>query len=288
MNAVSKLLIVMQMVLSIVFMAFAAAVYTTSNNWKAQAAKNAGDAKNNRDLYDQQFNKVAELKEQQKTIETDLKQKYEDELANAKNLEGQVAAARLDLAEERKRRAEATTEAQIATAEAEARRAEADTYRREVRKLRKDKDSLVVEGRSKDDQILELRRRMAQATDKDKRNLATIARQFALLRQNGVDPNAQVDANGQQLEAGREPVELVNGVVRSTKRSRSGASEFIYISLGSDDAVAVGNRLHVYRDKKFVADIILREVTSDGAVGVVDENLRNGTIKRGDNVTSKL
>jgi hypothetical protein len=144
----------------------------------------------------------------------------------------------------------------------------------------------VADGRTKDDRILELTRQMAAAVGKDKVDQSTIARLAAIIRLNGLDPRAKVDPNGDLVAEGREPIELIDGVVLSSKKN--GRIEYVSVSVGQDDAVEVGNRLHIYRGKKFVADIILREVTSDGAVGTVDERLRNGTIRRGDNVTSRL
>ncbi len=121
---------------------------------------------------------------------------------------------------------------------------------------------------------------------KDKIDQEAIARLSTIIRFNGLNPRAKIDSTGQLVADGREPVELVQGKVLSAKRS--GRLEFVSISLGQDDAVEVGNRLHIYRGEKFIADIILRQVDSDGAVGVVDEKLRNGMIQRDDNVTSKL
>jgi hypothetical protein len=293
MNQVSKLLIIMQLFLSIMFMAFAAAVFQTNKSWKTAADKNAQDyqtaqtnltnSQNERDRLVKE--NAAALKEAEDLAETYLAQRN----AAKTSLEEVMGVDGGDVGELAKARIEATVaqaESKIATEEAAARVAEARALRDEVSKLRSQVDGLVSDGRKKDDTILEQSRQLATAISKDKVDQEAIARLSTIIRVNGLNPRAQIDPNGQIVAEGREPVELVNGKVLAIKRT--GRLELVSISLGQDDAVEVGNRLHVYRGSKFVADIILRQVNSDGAVGVVDEKLRNGMIQRDDNVTSKL
>lgn len=293
MNQVSKLLIVLQMFLSIMFMAFAAAVYQTGNNWKAEAQTNATALKTaQKNLADSQA-KRDQIVEENRTKVKELEQQAQTYLAQYNNtktrldeLLGTQGGDPGQLAKVLTERDVAQAETKVASDEAAARVAEANALRDVVRKLRSQVDTLVAEGRVKDDQNLELTRQNAAAVAKDKVDQSTIARLSKLIRLNGLDPRAKIDSNGELLAEGREPVEFVEGKVLSSKRN--GRVEYVSISIGLDDAVEVGNRLHVYRGKKFIADIILREVNSDGAVGIVDEKLRNGTIQRDDNVTSRL
>lgn len=294
MNQVSKLLIVLQLVLSIMFMAFAAAVYTTGTNWKTVADKTDAQLKTAQASLADQQNKNDQLREENANQIKALEQESQSHLADANNYKTQLDELLGtdgdpgQLAKVRTERDVAQAEAKVASEEAAARVAEANALRAENRKLSSQVDSLVTAGRQRDDENLELSRRVAAAISKDLVDQATIAKLSTLLRLNGVDPNTKVDASGELIAEGREPVEMVDGKVLSTRRNKSGSTEFVYVSLGQDDAVEVGNRLHIYRGRKFVADIILREVDTDGAVGIVDEKLRNGIIKRGDNVTSKL
>lgn len=293
MNQVSKLLIILQLFLSIMFMALAAAVYTTGNTWKQLAGETAQSLDVARKSLDDSQNKRAQLvQDHTSEIQTlrEQSQTYLAELKNTKNqldeLNGTDGGDPGQLAKIRTERDVAQAETKVASDEAAARTAEANALRDELRKSRSQVDSLVGDGRNKDDRILELTRQMAAATSKDKADQAEIARLFAIIRLNGLNPRAKIDPNGELVAEGREPIELINGVVLSSKKT--GRIEYVSVSVGQDDAVEVGNVLHIYRGKKFIADIILREVTSDGAVGTVNERLRNGTIRRGDNVTSRL
>ena len=277
MNQVSKLLIILQLFLSIMFMAFAAAVYQTGNNWKQLAGETAQSLDVARKSLNDSQNKRTQLLEEHRSEIKAIREESQTFQAQYNNTK-----TRLDELQG----TEGGDPGQVAKILTERDVAQANALRDEVRKLRSQVDTLVADGRTKDDRILELTRQMAAAVGKDKVDQSTIARLAAIIRLNGLDPRAKVDPNGDLVAEGREPIELIDGVVLSSKKN--GRIEYVSVSVGQDDAVEVGNRLHIYRGKKFVADIILREVTSDGAVGTVDERLRNGTIRRGDNVTSRL
>jgi len=82
--------------------------------------------------------------------------------------------------------------------------------------------------------------------------------------------------------------EKVNGVVRAARKNESRSAELVEISVGSDDGITKSMRLTIYRGAKYVCQIEVTEVYPDVAVGRVIEETRNGTIERGDNVTTKL
>lgn len=292
MNTVGKLLIVLQLFLSIMFMAFAGAVYVTQNNWRDEHDKVAKSLEvSGKSLADQQ-DKNEQLRQTHTTrvakLKTDIEthqaraneaRKQLDEINGKDGQTGQLAALQT-------LREQTATSEKIATEEANARVSEANALREEIRKLTIQVQNLVAENRQQDDEILDGTRKLAAAITKDREDQATIARMRQLLVIAGIDPKTKVDPNGEIVAEGREPAEHVNGEVLSARRQRS--VEFVHISLGQDDGVEVGHRLHIFRDGDFIADIILREVNADESVGVVDENLRKGTVQRGDNVTSKL
>lgn len=294
MNQVSKLLILLQLFLSIMFMAFAAAVYQAGTNWKKSAAessealqvsqKSLTDSQNAREDMKKEHNAAIKAIEQERDAYLAQYNNERDKVSEDRGKDGQPGRLAKALTE----RDVAQAEAKIATDEAAARVTENNQLREENRKLRGQVDSQVAQGRTKDDKILELEREKTAAISKDKADQAEIGRLAALVRLNGINPKGRIDATGALLADGREPIELVNGKVLSTKRSQSGSTEFVYVSLGQDDAVRIGNKLHIYRGSKFIADIKLIDVKTDGAVGIVNEKMRNGIIRRDDNVTSKL
>ena len=94
--------------------------------------------------------------------------------------------------------------------------------------------------------------------------------------------------------AGQQPPPVVEGVVMDARKSARQGTEFVEISLGSDDGLAKGHSLFVYRGAnggdrgKYLGKIEIVYVTPDKAVGTVVERAKNGVIQKGDNVTSKL
>ena len=62
---------------------------------------------------------------------------------------------------------------------------------------------------------------------------------------------------------------------------------FVEISIGSDDGMAVGEQLDVFRDDEFLGRVIIRRVGPDRSVAEVIPELRKGIIQKGDKVRAK-
>ena len=65
----------------------------------------------------------------------------------------------------------------------------------------------------------------------------------------------------------------------------------VEISLGSDDGLARGHSLSIYRTDgkgKDLGEIRMINITPDTAVGLIIDREKTGIIKKGDNVTTKL
>jgi hypothetical protein len=77
-------------------------------------------------------------------------------------------------------------------------------------------------------------------------------------------------------------------LVLNTQASPTSGSEFVEVSLGSDDGFKKYDTLVVYRGSDYLGKIELTDVHPDRSVGRVTYRTRNGTIKKGDHVTPKL
>jgi hypothetical protein len=94
----------------------------------------------------------------------------------------------------------------------------------------------------------------------------------------------------------RDPAPRVEGTVGATKAAqRPGASDLVEISVGSDQGLKKRDEMTVHRSgladgqrPKFLGRIVIVNIAPDKAVGEVVEGTRNGTIRRGDRVTTKL
>ena len=67
-----------------------------------------------------------------------------------------------------------------------------------------------------------------------------------------------------------------------------GDKDLIEISIGSDDGLRVGHQLHVYRDRSYLGKVVVRKTMPDKAVVEILKDYRQGLIKKGDSVATKL
>lgn len=288
MSFLGKLLVGLQLVLSVVFLIFAGAVFSTQKNWKT--AKEAADAS---------FAKLDADKKQVEQEYANYRTRIELELKNeqqrASNAEGQVKllkdqldAADKELVAAKTERDEQRELAKVSVEEARQRREEALLQRginNDLQKLLNEKNDRV---KALEDVKFNLEVAEKALQDKHSKVLSNLALLEKIIAANGLSTDPQSVAGLQT------PPPAVEGEVLETKRGGRSGSDLVEISIGSDDGLAEGHKLSVYRPQsgdraaKFLGDIKLVYVTPDRSVGVVILRAKNGIIERGDNVTSKL
>ncbi len=281
-NVVGKILIVLQLVFSLCFMCFAGAAYTFQEGWKNRATT-AEDKLKNTNL---QLTEAQTARQQlEEKLTADVKTQTERAvMAEAKvtGLETSLAQALGNLANAEQQRDKHLADLAIAQQEAQARISETTDARSENLRL----NDRVVDGisvrRTLEDQVLELQGQNNEAVRREQANIEKLERLRGVLSKNNIDWE----------EALKGPVlpvsEKVNGVVRAARKNESRSAELVEISVGSDDGITKSMRLTIYRGAKYVCQIEVTEVYPDVAVGRVIEETRNGSIERGDNVTTKL
>jgi hypothetical protein len=281
-NVVGKILIVLQLVFSLCFMCFAGAAYTFHEGWKNRATT-AEDKLKNTNL---QLTEAQTARQQlEEKLTADVKTQTERAvMAEAKvtGLETSLAQALGNLANAEQQRDKHLADLAIAQQEAQARISETTDARSENLRL----NDRVVDGisvrRTLEDQVLELQGQINEAIRREQANIEKLERLRGVLSKNNIDWE----------EAMKGPVlpvsEKVTGVVRAARKNESRSAELVEISVGSDDGISKSLRLIIYRGAKFICEIEVTEVYPDVAVGRVIEETRNGTIERGDHVTTKL
>lgn len=281
-NVVGKMLIVMQLVFSILFMCFAGAVYTFQAQWRNKATsleQKLGVATAQVDDAIEARNREVEAMKAQldelKNLSDNLKAQ---ERANADKVDQAtklLAAAQLE-------RDKAVSDAEVSTSEAAARVVEAVVLNREVQSLR----NRLLEGQAAaqlvEDKVLSLSGKLAEAEEKEEQQLAENSRLKDLLRFNGVDPRTQMLAD---VPAEKDKVD---GFVEKTRKAKAQNQEYVQITIGSDDRVQKNMKLILSRGSKYLGEARVISVYPDYAVCVVVEETRQGIIQEGDNVTTKL
>jgi hypothetical protein len=313
MTFVGKVLVVVQVVLSLCFMAFAGAVYTVQQEWKTAHDKKVTelDAKTKdlalRDEQISLLNKdLAATQAIQQNVQTYLdnhdqflaSQTGNDQIkTQLRVLTERVMKAEQEVAKLQEAKsgleAELTASqqgfAQLQTAnkkvmdEAKERAQEAEIFK----KINKDLNNQLVLAQDKifnlEDLLFNLETDAQTAAGKQKSLLLQVAHLQDVIRREGI--------NEQEALAKDEPPPAVSGKVLATKPATRGNRELVEISLGSNDGLSVGHTLQVFSLKgkgQYLAEIKLVLVEDDAAVGEVILKTKNGQIQREDNVTTKL
>lgn len=285
MTFVGKLLVIIQLVLSICFMAFAGAVYTHQTSWRVKAETVQKELDKEKEAIK---GEKASLEARITKITEDVKKAEE----RAKKAEGDYVTlvAKTDALKEDVERLNRDLNTQKNLAEAS--QAEANIRRDEARLLTQINDTINKElnaknavVRAQEDELFNVKVENKNITEKYEAMLKDLAVFTKVLASNGFSTDAKSYA---KVDA---PTAQVFGRVVEVESKAKGGRELIQISIGSDDDVREGAVLDVYRigeRAKFLAKIKIELVKPDAAVGSVISGTKNGVIEKGDYVTTKL
>lgn len=281
-NIVGKMLIVMQLVFSILFMCFAGAVYTFQAEWRNQATACAKKL----DVSQAQLDDAMEARNREvaaKQVEIDRLTTLSEALQAEKSANAdKVDSATKLLAAASLERDKAVGDSEVATSEAAARVVESSVLNREVQSLRNKIAELAAELQLLEDQRLGLSGKLTEAQKKEETLLAENGRLKDILRREGVDPRMQL------VQDVGDETDKIDGFVQGTLKAKSQNQEYIMITVGSDDKILPDMVMIVSRGSKYLGELRIVRVNPDSAVGIFIESTRQGTIQKGDNVTTKV
>ncbi|HAH47344.1 hypothetical protein [Gimesia sp.] len=290
MSFVGKVLVVVQVVLSVCFMGFAGAVFTAQNNWRNESLKlkdNVASLQKSMNELESEFNNektemTKELNKAQSEAET-AKAANEALLAQTKTLQTQLDTARVE-------RDTSVAQAETTGEEAKFRRQESDRQR--------------VVNKSLHDTVNELRAKIKGLEDtiftQSIREKNLVAKHTKVVEElnylNKIVANLGIDPQDPAIAGMQSPPPAVEGLIINTKKDKRNGTRFVEVSLGSDDGLSKGHQLFVYRfgteangnRPKYLGKIELVYVDPDKAVGTVIDAAKNGVIEKGDHVNSKL
>ena len=311
MSFVGKILVILQVVFSLLFMTFAAGVYHVQTSWKEKAvgADGSGGYKKERDgartsandfqqqLSQYQSDMVAIVGEPEQINQLRQQKPAGKLIGRIHTLETDKVGLTQDLntikTELDTARVERDTQraiADVAVEEAKLRTEEAVKQREVNRALHKQRDENVEQIRAREDELFTLRIReqallvrLEQLVDRQKM-LEKLAR----------DHDLDIDPKSLAARAGTPPP-IVDGLVNNAKKTNRNGPQLVEISIGLDDGILKGHTLFVFRmsdnnggKPKYLGKIQIVYLEPDRAVGTVVEAAKNGIIQRGDNVTTKL
>ncbi len=330
MTFVGKILVAVQVILSLCFMAFAGAVYTVQEDWKsAYEGKEAALKKKDEELklkQDQIVQLTGDLNATKVIVtETDedsaaglrqylneTKPLAESDPKTFQGLVGHVAdpgvkeqlkaLAELAIfyktkadeykaerdekvllhAEQDKMITQHKNNLEKFANEAKERAREADTLKTAnvqlTAKLSETQDKLST----KEQELFNLETDSRGMEDKQKNLLVKVAFLKDVILREGIDEKEAIQKD--------LPPPVISGKVLNIKPADRTGPDLVQISLGSDDGLAVGHQLRIYRltgNGAYLGKMELTYVEGDSSVGKVILKPKNGTIQRGDNVTTQ-
>lgn len=281
MTQVGKILVLIIMAFSLMFLGISSMVFVTSKNWKDEAAKrrtevdkvkkNLTDAKAQVEAAKKQLDEAdATAKTAAKTLEGRIKTLEEQ---NKRDLQ-QITSVREQLAT-------ALATSQTSLAEVEARRNETMQLRQQKSAVEKQANEYQLRQAELNDRIRELERMLDTATKNNSDLRDRVAKYTTLLQSHGLSTDiAQIK--------GMENPPPVTGEVKKVDPT----NKRLEITIGSDDGLVVGHQLFLYRTKpraEYLGKGQIIAVDPDQAVvRVLGSTVQGKKIKEGDIVSSTI
>jgi hypothetical protein len=281
MTFVGKILVIVIMAFSLLFLGISTVVFTTSRNWMAATKA--------------EQKKVDELKSKLKDAQTQseaAKKGLEDAKGAFDVMTKQLNVQINTLKDENKQTLDQYTavRSQLVTAqenaksslqEVAARRQQTAILRSQESAVEKQANEFKLHQADLTDRIRELERGLDTATKNNADLRERVAKFSALLRQNGLSDDIS------QIKGLESPPPVMGEVKRVDSTNRR-----LEVTIGSDDGLVPGHELFIYRVKprpEYLGKMAIVAVDPDQAVGKVVGNTYQGKkIKEGDIVSSSI
>lgn len=284
MNLIGKIFVFAVFVMSLVFMSFAVAIYSSHTNWEREVNRKPEEVKGAEQpglkyQLEQAENERKKLKQE---IDVLVRKVAESEAARDQVVaklqtaltekDGELGELRKSKDEREKLQQEAIAKLDAAEAELKKTVDEVATLREQVRQQQVKVDQEVDRAAEIAQKLHETQSFLEIATERKEQLEKQVANARLLLKQQGL----AIDA----LPKDRVPT--LDGDVLAV------ADNAIEVSLGGDEGLQTGHTLEVYRDGQYVGRAVVKTVKPDRAVAVILREYSRGIVQRGDKVTTRL
>jgi seryl-tRNA synthetase len=284
MNTIGKIFVFALFIMSLVFMSFAVALYSTHTNWRDEIMRTREQIKAG-----QQLGYKAQL-DQAKTDRNNLSAeitKLQAEVAASEAARDQVVAKIQTALEEKNKDLEVLRkEKEARELEREKAQAELAAARLELEAASKVVADLRAEVRTQQDKVDEQVDRAAKIASElhEKESFLEIASERkAQLEKQVANARLLLQQSGLSIDnLPRDAVPKIDGVVTNV------IDDSIELSLGGDDGLQMGHELDVYRNDQYLGRVRVVSIKPDKAVAVVIREFVRGVIQRGDKVATRL
>ena len=271
MDTLGKIFVFAVMVMSVVFMSFAIAIFSSHTNWQKESerlqteleqavAERAAKESELTTLIDQNAASEKDQEQVVKKLETALQQKNTELADLKKKREAELSNLDKDIAE---------------LSEAKDERDAADELvgklREEIHGLQDKLKKSVNDGASLASELHQSESELAMTTERKKQ----LEEQVANAREGG-------QQNGLAVKRPEIGIPVVGGVVTAI------ANDLAEVSIGSDDGLQAGHELEVFRADEYLGRLRVVSVKPDRAVVRVLKDFARGIVQRGDRVATRL
>lgn len=271
MSIIGKIFVFAVLIMSVVFMSFAIAIFSSHTNWQAESKR-----------LQEQLTKVTEERQQKEAAITKLN---EDIAASVAARDKVVAALHAALAEKSSELADLQKKRDVQLSKldqdiAELTRAkqERDAAEKKIAELRKEIADLQEDLKGMVNRGANLAAKLHQAESE----LAMASERKEQLEKQVMDARLVLQQNGLSLERPRNVIPVVDGIVTAV------SDNLVEVSIGSDDGLQKGHELEVFRADQYLGRLRVVSVTPDRAVVRVIKEYARGIVQRGDRVATKL
>jgi len=285
MTFVGKVLVVLNVVLTIFIATFAAGVFAVQKNWKDQYESKEQELskvrEDNQKLIEGKDAKITELDRELKETE-DLARQHK---AKVDELREQVASIQKNYEKMQGEYDVNKNLLKVLDDDKTTKANELKTLRSAMKQLHAKLDQLDAQITQLEDEKYGLVRKQRQIQKKHNEILELLVAYRKTLQLHDIDFDPRAVAGRDVLP------DPADGLVTEVLPGNRDRLTLVEISIGTDDGVREGTQLYVYRlsDKgKYLGQIKVIRVSADKAVGELVDDAKQGPIKKGDNVSAKL
>jgi hypothetical protein len=276
MNWLGKVFVVVILIMSLVFMGLAMAVYATHKNWKVEneaLSKQLADSKAEYSRLESAHNLKVEELEREKTTAVAQATKLEQERVALvdRNLQAQTELEGLRQNQREHIAAVASTQAINQNLSGEV-----TDLRGKIRDEQQKRDRVFKTALDATEQLHQAAGEYERAKEENQQLTSQVAGMKSVMNANGINPATPPDA----------VVPTVEGVVN--KIERKAGSQLVEVSIGADDGLKTGNTLEVLRGGKYLGRVEIIQTSPDKSVARVNPRFQQGTIQEGDRVATRI
>ena len=284
MNIIGKIFVFAVFVMSLVFMSFAIALFSTHTNWREEITRPADQVQAGKPLgYKLQLD---EAKKERETLTAEIAKLTAEVAASEAARDQIVAKIQTALGEKDKElqalrkakdtredeREKAQTELAMTRTELEKATKTVEGLRDDIRGMQAKVDEQVTRTAKLAGELHEKESFLEIATERKAQLEKQVANARLLLKQHGLAIESMP----------RDHVPTAGGVVTAV------ADDSIEVTLGGDDGVQMGHFLEVYRNDEYLGRVQVISVKPDRSVGRVIREFKRGDIPPGDRVATRL